>query len=90
MSLNEVELGFIPDVALYISKTLTPFNQRLVSQCIELKRATLIHSYCSSKGVVKIRHTMNERALSIDSEKDLAVLYPHFVLRGGMVHSKSD
>ena len=89
MSLNKTELGFKPDVALYISENLTPFNQHLAWQCRELKRARLIHSFVisfhncwSSKGVVKIRHTMNERALSIDSEKDLTVLYPDFVFKG--------
>ena len=82
MSLNKTELGFKPDVALYISENLTPLNQRLAWQCRELKRARLIHSCWSSKGVVKIRRTMNERALSIDSEKDLTVLYPDFVFKG--------
>ena len=87
MSLNKTELDFKPDVALYISENLTPFNQRLAWQCRELKRARLTHSYWSSKGVVKIRCTMNERALSIDSEKDLTVLYPDFVFkrRGGHI-----
>ena len=70
MSLNKTELGFKPDVALYISENLTPLNQRLAWQCRELKRARLIHSCWSLKGVVKIRRNMNERALSIDSEKD--------------------
>ena len=82
MSINKMELGFKPDVALYISENLTPFNRRLAWQCRELKRARLIHSCWSSKGVVKIRRTMNERALSIDSEKDLTVLYPDFVFKG--------
>ena len=82
MSINKMELGFKPDVALYISENLTPFNQRLAWQCRELKRARLIHSCWSSKGVVKIRRTMNERALSIDSEKDLTMLYPDFVFKG--------
>ena len=82
LSLNKTELGFKPDVALYISENLTPFNQRLPWQCRELKRGRLIHGCWSSKGVVKIRRIMNERALSIDSEKDLTVLYPDFVLKG--------
>ena len=29
MSINKTELGFKPDVTLYISENLTPFNQRL-------------------------------------------------------------
>ena len=82
MSVNKMELGFKSDVALYISENLTPFNQRLTWQCRELKIARLIHSFWSLKGVVKIRHTMNELTLSIDSEKDLTVLYPDFVFMG--------
>ena len=73
-----MELGFKPDVALYISENLTPFNQRLAWQCGEL-RLRLIHNCWSSNGVVKIRCTMNERAFSIDSEKNLTMLYPDFV-----------
>ena len=42
MSLNKTELGFKPDVALYISENLTPFNQRLAWQCREHKRARLM------------------------------------------------
>ena len=42
MSLNKTELGFKPDVALYISENLTPFNQRLAWQCRERKRARLM------------------------------------------------
>ena len=83
MSLNKTELGLnqmLP--GLYISENLTPLNQRLAWQCRELKRAILIHSCWSSKGVVKIRRTMNERALSIDSEKYLTMLYPDFVFKG--------
>ena len=82
MSLHKTELDFKPDVALYISENLTPFNQCLAGQCRELKRARLIHSCWSLKSVVKIRHTMNEHALSINSEKDLPVLYPDFVFKG--------
>ena len=81
MSLNKIELGFKPDVALYISENLTFFNQRLAWQCREHERARLIHSCWSLKGVVKIRRTMNERALSIDSEKDLTVLYSDSVFK---------
>ena len=44
MPLNKTELGFKPDVALYISENLTPLNQHLAWQCRELKRARLIHS----------------------------------------------
>ena len=81
MSLNKSELGFKPDVALYSSENLTPFNQRLAWQCTERESARLIRSSCSLRGVVKIRHTMDERPLSVDSEKHLTVLYPDFVFK---------
>ena len=77
-----MELGFNPDVALYISENFTPLNQHLAWQCRELKRGRLIYSCWSSKGVVNIGGTMNKRALSIDSEKDLTVLYPDFFFKG--------
>ena len=41
MSVYKIELGFKPDVALYISENLTPFNQHLTWQHRELKRAKL-------------------------------------------------
>ena len=87
MSENKTELVFKPDVALYISENLTRFHQRLAWQCRELKRAQMIHRCLSSKCFVKIRYTINESALSIDGEKDLAVLY---FLRGGMDQSEKD
>ena len=74
MSVIKMELGFKRDTALYISENLTPFTQRLAWQFRERKRARLIHSCWISKNIVKIRRTMNERALSIDSEKDLIML----------------
>ena len=82
ISLNKTEVGFIPDVPLYIGDNWTTFNQCLAWQCRELKRARLIHSCWSSKGIVKIRSTMNEHGLSIDCEKKLTVLYPDFVFKG--------
>ena len=44
MSLDKMELGFKPHVALYISENVTPFNHCLARQCRELKRARLICS----------------------------------------------
>ena len=82
MSINKTDLGFKPDVALYISENLTPFNQCLAWQCRKLKRTRLIHSCWSLRGVVKIRHAMNEPALSIDSERDLTVFYADYVFKG--------
>ena len=52
MSVNKIELGFKPNVAFYISENLNPFNQHLAWQCRQLKRAKLIHSCWSLKGIV--------------------------------------
>ena len=48
-------LAFQPDVKLYVSENLTPYNQYLEWKCRELKRASLIHSSWSSGGVIKLR-----------------------------------
>ena len=40
-----------------------------------------MHSALSSKGIVKIRHTMNERPISIEHDKDLTSLYLNFVFK---------
>ena len=45
------------------------------------KRAGKIHSTWSSKGIIKLRRTMNERAISIEDEIELSNLYPNFVFR---------
>ena len=38
-----------------------------------------IHSTWSMKGVIKLRCTMNERAISIGDETELSDLYPDFL-----------
>ena len=63
-----------------LQPVLTPYNQYLAWMCRELKRAR-IHSCWSSKGVVKIRRTMNERAISISHESDIKALYPDLVFK---------
>ena len=52
-------LGFESNVKLYVSENLTPYNQHLAWQCRELKRAGVIHSSWSSKGIIKLRHAAN-------------------------------
>ena len=49
--LDNFWLAFQPDVKLYLSENLTPYNQYLGWKCRELKRASLIHSSWSSRGV---------------------------------------
>ena len=60
-------------------ENLTPYNQHLAWKCRELKRAGIIHSSWSSKGIVKLRRTANECPIPIDHEDRIAALYPDFV-----------
>ena len=78
--LNNVKLEFRSDVKIFLSENLTPYNQHLSWMCRELKQARRIHSCWSSKGVVKIRRTMNA-AISISHEFDSKALYPDFVFK---------
>ena len=73
--------AFQPDVKLYLSENLTPYNQYLGWKCRELKRASLIHGSWSSRGVIKLRRTMNERPINITNEATLPELYPDFIFR---------
>ena len=41
----------------------------------------MIHSTWSARGVIKIRRTADERALSIKNDNDLKSSYPDFVFR---------
>ena len=75
------KLGFQAGAILYFSENLTHYNQRLAWKCRELKRASKIHSSWSSKGIVKLRCTMNERPISIMHDSDITDLYPDFVFR---------
>ena len=75
------KLGFQAGAILYFSENLTHYNQRLAWKCRELKRASKIHSSWSSKGIVKLRRSMNERPISIMHDSDIADLYPDFVFR---------
>ena len=78
--LDKVNLGF-PEANLFFNGNLTPYHQKLAWKCRELKHAGKIHSTWSSKGVIKLRRTMNEQAISIEDETELSNLYPDFVFR---------
>ena len=78
--IDKAKLGF-PEANLFFNENLTPYNQKLAWKCRELKRAGKIHSTWSTKGVIKLRRTMNERAISIGDEIELSDLYPDFVFR---------
>ena len=75
--INNVNLNFESNVVLFFSENLTPFNQHLAWKCGELKRAGKIHSSWSCKGVIKLKQTMNEKAISILHDQ-IADLYPVF------------
>ena len=66
---------------LFVSENLSPFNQRLAWKFRELRQASKIHSAFSSKGIVKICRTMNERPISIEHDRDLTSLYPDFIFK---------
>ena len=68
--IDKVKLGF-PEAYLFFNENLTPYNQKLAWKCRELKRAGKIHSTCSSKVIIKLRRTMNERAISSEDEIEL-------------------
>ena len=76
--IDEVKLGF-PEANLFINENLTPFNKKLAWKCKKLKRAGKIHTTRSTKRIIKLRHSMNEREISIEDEIELSDLYPNFV-----------
>ena len=73
--LDSKRLGFNPVKTLYFSKNWTPLNQLLAWKCRELKRTSMIYSTWSAQGVIRIRRSANERALSIKNDNDLKSLY---------------
>ena len=75
------KLCFRNNVKLFVSENMSPFNQRLAWKCRELTRASKIHSAFSSKGIVKVCCTMNERPNSIEHDRELTSLYLHFVFK---------
>ena len=76
----KAKLGF-SEANLFFSENLTPYNQKLTWKCRGLKRGGKIHATWSLKGVIKLRRTINERAISIEEETELSNLYPDFVFQ---------
>ena len=72
--IGKVKLGF-SEAILFFNGNLTPYNQKPIWKCRELRRAGEMHSSWSSKDVIKLRHTMNKRASSIEDEVELSNLY---------------
>ena len=79
--IDRSKLGFESNVKLYMSENLTPYKHHLAWKCREMKRAGVIHSSWSSKGIIKLSRTANERPISIDHEDRIAALYPDFVFK---------
>ena len=75
--------GFISVKIFYFSKNLTSLNQSLALRCRELKSTSMIHSAWISQGVIRIRITTKERALSLKNDNDLNFSYPDFALVNG-------
>ena len=78
---SNAELHFDIISVLHFSENLTPYNQYLAWKCRELKRANLIHSTWSSKSLIKIRRSMNEKPIPIEHENDIFNFYPTFVFK---------
>ena len=49
--------------------------------CKELKRAKKIYNYWTSKGIIKLKRTMNEQSISVDNESEIKSLYPDIVFK---------
>ena len=49
--------------------------------CRELKWAKKIYNYWTSKGIIKLKRTMNEQAISVDNESEIKSLYPDIVFK---------
>ena len=80
---DSTKLGFQAGPVLYFSEKLTHYSQCLAWKCRELERASKSHNSWSSKGIVKLRRTMNERPISIMDDSDITHLYPDFIFREG-------
>ena len=49
--------------------------------CRELKRRKKIYNCWTSKGIIKLKRTINELPISVDHESEIKSLYPDFVFK---------
>ena len=49
--------------------------------CRELKRGKKIYNCWTSKGIIKLKRTVNEWPILIDHESEIKSLYPDFVFK---------
>ena len=80
-NVNNRDLGFESNTKLFLSENLTPLNQQLAWMCREMKRAGKVHSCWSSKGIVKLRRTMNERSMSVINTTQIRDMYPDLLFK---------
>ena len=79
--IDNSKLGFNVKNKLFVCENLTPYNQRLTWMCRELKRAKKIYNCWTSKGIIKLKRTMNEQPISVDHESEIKSLYPDFIFK---------
>ena len=79
--MTSAELHFDTSPVLHFSENLTPYNQHFAWKCRELTRANLIHITWSSKGLIKIRSSMNEKPIPIEHENDIFNLHLNFLFK---------
>ena len=78
----------IPDSVSDYKFESIPYNQHLSWMCRELKRAGKIHSCWSTKGLVKLQITMNERQISKREQDQDELIFVMFELCWGQIFSK--
>ena len=79
--LNSVNLNIESNVVLFFSKNLTSFNHHLAGKCCRLKHPGKIDSSWRSNRVIKLRQTMNEKAITILPDDQITDLYPDIVFK---------
>ena len=75
---DKEELGFNATTKLFLNENLTPLNIRIAWKCRKLKKAAKIQRVSESKGIIKIRRSMNETPIRIEHDSVLAELFPGF------------
>ena len=78
----------IPDSVSDYKLESTPYNQHLAWMCRELKRTGKIHSCWSTKGLVKLQTTMNERQISKREQDQDELIFVMFELCWGQIFNQ--
>ena len=75
------KLGFNVENKLLVCENLTPYNQRLPWMRRELKRGKKIYNCWTSKGIIKLKRTIDERPISGDHESEIKSHYLDFIFK---------